>query len=314
MAKNKASIYSALMADILIATTKFIAGTHTNSSSMISEGIHSLVDTVNQVLLLYGLKRSKKPADKLRPFGYGKELYFWSFIVSILIFGLGGGLSIYQGILHIRNAQQLGDPSWNYAVLGFSLIFDGGSFLIAIKEFNKARGDLSFWKAIIQSKDPSTFLVLFEDGAAVLGLFIVFILMLCSHAYNLPALDGVASILVGLLLVFASLILARESRSLLMGEGIAPETQQKIKALAEKDPSVIKVGSILSTYEAPEEVVLMLIIYFKPDLDTEQITNAIERIRKAIKEEFERIEFVIIQPQGITAFDVGPQKNRNNIN
>ena len=310
MVKNKASIYSALVADILIATTKFIAGARTNSSSMISEGIHSLVDTTNQVLLLYGLKRSRKPPDNLRPFGYGKELYFWSFIVSILIFGLGGGLSIYQGILHIRNAEPLGDPTWNYAVLGFSLIFDGGSFLIAVKEFNKARGDLSFWKAIIQSKDPSSFLVLFEDGAAVLGLFIVFILMVINDAYNMPALDGIASILVGLLLVFASLILARESRSLLMGEGIAPETQKKIKALVEKDPSVVKVGRILSTYEAPEEVVLMLIVYFKPGLDTGEITNAIERVRKTIKEEFTRIEFVIIQPKGYTAFDNSQQKKQ----
>jgi cation diffusion facilitator family transporter len=311
MVKNKASIYSALVADILIAATKFIAGAYTNSSSMISEGIHSLVDTINQVLLLYGLKRSRKPADNLRPFGYGKELYFWSFIVSILIFGLGGGLSIYQGILHIRHAEPLGNPTWNYAVLGFSLIFDGGSFLIAIKEFNKARGELSFWKAIIQSKDPSSFLVLFEDGAAVLGLFIVFILMVLNDACNMPALDGVASILVGLLLVFASVILARESRSLLMGEGIAPETQKKIKALAEKDPSVLKVGSILSTYEAPEEVVLMLIVYFKPDLDTDEITDAIERVRKAIKEEFTRIEFVIIQPQGYAVSDNSKQNKQN---
>jgi divalent metal cation (Fe/Co/Zn/Cd) transporter len=196
-------------------------------------------------------------------------------------------------------------------VLGFSLIFDGGSFLIAIKEFNKARGELSFWKAIIQSKDPSSFLVLFEDGAAVLGLFIVFILMVLNDACNMPALDGVASILVGLLLVFASVILARESRSLLMGEGIAPETQKKIKALAEKDPSVLKVGSILSTYEAPEEVVLMLIVYFKPDLDTDEITDAIERVRKAIKEEFTRIEFVIIQPQGYAVSDNSKQNKQN---
>jgi cation diffusion facilitator family transporter len=294
----------------LIATTKFIAGARTNSSSMISEGIHSLVDTVNQVLLLYGLKRSRKPPDNLRPFGYGKELYFWSFIVSILIFGLGGGLSIYQGILHIRNAEPLGDPTWNYAVLGFSFIFDGGSFLIAVKEFNKARGDLSFWKAIIQSKDPSSFLVLFEDGAAVLGLFIVFILMVINDVYNMPALDGIASILVGLLLVFASMILARESRSLLMGEGIAPETQKKIKALVEKDPSIVKVSRILSTYEAPEEVVLMLIVYFKPGLDTGEITNAIERVRKTIKEEFTRIEFVIIQPQGYAASENSKQEKQ----
>ncbi|CAL1519089.1 cation diffusion facilitator family transporter [Chitinophaga sp. MM2321] len=299
MTKNHASIYSALVADVLIAIVKFIAGARTNSSSMISEGIHSLVDTINQILLLYGLKRSARPPDKYRPFGYGKELYFWSFIVSILIFGLGGGLSIYQGIIHIQKVEPLIDPMLNYIVLGFSFIFDGGSFVIAIREFNKTRGSTGFWKAVINSKDPSSFLVLFEDGAAVLGLITVFVLMLINHAFNMPFLDGVASILVGLLLVFASLILARESRSLLMGEGIAPETQRKIKELTERDPAVIKVGNILSTYESPDEIVLMLMVYFKADLDTEGITDAIERVRKAIKQEYTLVGFVIIQPQAM---------------
>ncbi|MBO9681423.1 MAG: cation transporter [Flavisolibacter sp.] len=297
MAKNHASIYSALIADVLIAITKFTAGNYTNSSSMISEGIHSLVDTSNQLLLLYGLKRSKKPPDKLRPFGYGKELYFWSFIVSILIFGLGGGLSVYQGILHILYPEPLGNPFWNYVVLAFSFLFDGASFVIAIKEFNKARGGTPFWEAIIKSKDPSSFLVLFEDGAAVLGLLIVFVLMLLSHSLNQPVLDGVASVLVGLLLIFSSLILARESRSLLMGEGIAPETQKKIKDLVEKDESVLKVNNILSTYQSPEEVILMLLVQFQHHLDTDEITDAIDRIRSAIKEKFTLVEFVLVQPQ-----------------
>jgi cation diffusion facilitator family transporter len=303
MKKNYAAIYSALAANILIAIIKFIAGAYSNSSSMISEGIHSLVDTTNEILLLHGLKRSKKAPDKLRPFGYGKELYFWSFIVSILIFGLGGGLSIYQGILHIRHPEKLGDPTWNYVVLGFSIIFEGTSLIIATKAFNKARGNLSFWKAVVTSKDPSSFLVLFEDGAAVTGLFFVFILMMVNQRYDLPVLDGVASVIVGLLLVFVSMILARESRSLLMGEGIAPETQKRIIAIAEKDPAVVKVGNILSTYEAPEEIVLMLIVYFKPDLDTEEITDSIDRVRNAIKAEFKLIEFVIIQPKAL------PEKN-----
>ncbi len=298
MEKNYASIYSALVADVLIATIKFIAGAYSHSSSMISEGIHSLVDSTNEILLLYGMKRSKKPPDKLRPFGYGKELYFWSFIVSILIFGLGGGISIFQGIIHIRHPQSLVNPTWNYVVLGFSIIFEGTSLIIAIKEFNKARGDLPFWEAVIKSKNPANFLVLFEDGAAVMGLAIVFILMKCNYAYHLPVLDGIASVIVGLILVFVSLILARESRSLLMGEGITPETQQKIKTLAEKDGAVIKVTNMLSTYESPEEIVLMLIINFKPDLDTQDITDAIERLRKVIKEEFKLVEFVIIQPSG----------------
>jgi cation diffusion facilitator family transporter len=297
MEKNYASIYSALGADILIATIKFFAGAYSHSSSMIAEGIHSLVDSTNEVLLLYGMKKSKKPPDKKRPFGYGKELYFWSFIVSILIFGLGGGISILQGIIHIRSPHQLGDPTWNYVVLVFSIIFEGTSLTIAVKEFNKARNGVPFWEAIIQSKDPASFLVLFEDGAAVTGLIVVLVLMKINATYNIPILDGIASIIVGLLLVFVSLILARESRSLLMGEGIAPQTQKKIIALAEKDPAVIKVVNVLSTYESPEEIVLMLIIYFKPDLDTEDITDSIERVRKAIKEEFKLVEFVIIQPQ-----------------
>jgi cation diffusion facilitator family transporter len=299
MEKNYASVYSALAADILIATIKFLAGAYSNSSSMISEGIHSLVDTTNEVLLLYGMKRSKKPPDKIRPFGYGKELYFWSFIVSILIFGLGGGISIYQGIIHIRHPLILGNPTWNYIVLLLSMIFEGTSLIIATKEFNKVRGNTPFWKAIIKSKDPASFLILFEDGAAVAGLLVVLILMKLNETYHLPYLDGLASIIVGLLLVFVSLILAHESRSLLMGEGIAPETQVKIKALAEKDAAVMQVTNILSTYESPDEVVLMLLVYFKPHLQTTEITDAIERIRQNIKNEFSLVEFVIIQPQSI---------------
>lgn len=297
MAKNNKSIFSALIANVLIAVTKFAAGSFTNSSSMISEGIHSLVDTVNQLLLLYGLKRSKKPADNLRPFGYGKELYFWSFIVSILIFGLGGGISIYQGIEHIIHPEPLNDPRWNYAVLGMSMILEGWSLIVAIKEFDKVRNGLTWWKAIIKSKDPSSFLVLFEDGAAVLGLLIVLVFMLIGHHFQLEYMDGIASVLIGLLLVFVSAILARESRSLLMGEGIAPETQQRIKELTEKNESVIKVLNILSTYQSPEEVLLMIICVFKPHEDTKHITDAIDDIRNRIKQEFPLIHYIIIQPQ-----------------
>lgn len=297
MAKSNVSIYSALAANLLIAVTKFAAGFFTNSSSMVAEGIHSVVDTTNQVLLLYGLKRSRKPPDASHPFGYGKELYFWSFIVSILIFGLGGGVSIYQGITHLRYEEQPGSPTWNYVVLALSIIFEGSSLIIAAREFNKVRGDSSWWKAIVKSKDPSSFLVLFEDGAAVLGLLIVLILMIGSHTYHLPFLDGVASILVGILLVGVSMILARESRSLLMGEGIAPATQVKIRSLVEEDKAVIKVMNVLSTYQSPEEVLLMLIVAFEPDLDTEDITEAIERVRKLVKQHYPLVRFVIIQPQ-----------------
>lgn len=299
MATSHKSIYSALAANLLISITKFIAGAFSNSSAMISEGIHSLVDTVNQILLLYGLKQSKKPADALRPFGYGKELYFYSFIVSILIFGLGGGISIYQGITHVLHPEPLEDPTWNYVVLGLSIIFEGVSLVIAAREFNNSRGALSWWNAIVRSKDPSNFLVLFEDGAAVCGLLMVMVCIFLGHRYDVPELDGIGSILVGLILVFVSVILARESRSLLMGEGIMPENQKRIIAIAEKDSAVVKVQHLLSTYQSPEVIVLMLIITFKDGLETADINEAIERIRSSIKHVFPLVRFVIIQPEAL---------------
>ena len=299
MARANKSIYSALAANLLIAITKFTAGAFTNSSSMIAEGIHSTVDTSNQLLLLYGLKRSVKQPDKYRPFGYGKELYFWSFIVSIMIFGLGGVVSITQGIEHIRHPETLVNPGWNYAVLALSFVFEGASLIVAIKEFNKTRNGLPWWKAIVKSKDPSGFLVLFEDGAAVLGLVIVFVLMVLSHNLNMPFLDGLASVLVGVLLIFVSFILARESRSLLMGEGLSPETQKRLKELIEADEDVIEVKSILSTYQSPKEVLLILILTFHAELDTENLTAAIDRLREDIKRKYEIIRFVIVQPQSV---------------
>ncbi|WP_312822804.1 cation diffusion facilitator family transporter [Epilithonimonas sp.] len=297
MTNNRKSIYSALAANLLIALTKFIAGGFTNSASMISEGIHSTVDTLNQLLLLYGLKRSKKAPDESHPFGYGKELYFWSFVVSILIFALGGALSIYQGVKHMIHPEMMKDPFLNYIVLILSLIFEGTSLVIAIKAFNKTRQGLKWWDAIIKSKDPSSFLVVFEDGAAVAGLLVVMLLMGVSHSFQIPELDGLASVIVGLILVFVSFILARESRSLLMGEGIAPETKAKIARLAESDSAVVRTKTILSTYQSPEEVVLMLIIDFEEHLDTEEITDAIQRIRATIKQEFKLVRFVMIQPE-----------------
>lgn len=294
---SKFSVYIALGANLLIATTKFIAGAFTNSSSMISEAIHSLVDTTNQGLLLFGIHRSKKPADKDHPFGYGKELYFWSFIVAILIFGLGGGLSIYQGILHIRHPEPIDDPTWNYIVLSLAMVFEGIALYIAAKVFNKVRGELSTWAAIMHSKDPASFLVLAEDAAAVGGLLIVLICMFINQTFNIPVLDGVASLLVGLLLVFVSFILARESRSLLMGEGIAPDVKKRIKDLVERDGSVTCVKSMISTYQSPEEVVLMLLVDFKNDLNTGEITDAIGRLRNAITAEFSLVQYIFIQPE-----------------
>jgi len=296
MASANKSIYGALIANLAIAITKFVAGGISNSSSMIAEGVHSMVDTTNQLLLLYGIRKSRKPADATHPFGYGKELYFWSFMVSVLIFGLGGGISVTQGIRHIIDPEPLSDPTINYVVLGVSLVFEGASLWIAIREFDKLRKGEAWWAAIIRSKDPSSFLVLFEDAAAVVGLLIVLICLIIEHSFNLPVLDGVATLLVGLLLVGVSLILARESRSLLMGEGIAKSTQQQIASLALEDPAIVRVMNILSTYQSPEEIVLMLMVEFKDDLDTDEILAAIENVRANIRSKYPLVKHVLVQP------------------
>ncbi len=296
MAKVPVSVYSALAANILIAVTKFTAGAVTGSSSMISEGIHTVVDSSNELLLLYGLKRSQKPRDEGHPLGYGKELYFWSFVISILIFGFGGGVSIYQGIQHILHPAKIDNVKWNFIVLGLSFLFESASFIVSAREFNKTRGGLSWWAAFVKSKDPANFIVLIEDTADIIGLVIVFISLICIQFFNLPYLDGLASVLVGLLLVVVSAIVARESRSLLMGEGITDESRRKIIDGVENDKAVNKVLHLFSSYQSPEEILIILTVAFKEDLDTGDINDAVERIKDRIKKEFALVKFVIIQP------------------
>jgi len=296
---SKRSIYSALAADLLIAVTKFIAGSISRSSAMIAEGVHSIVDSGNGFLLLFGLYKSKQKPDKEHPFGYGKELYFWSFIVSILIFGLGGGISIYQGVQHILKPVPQESPVMNYIVLGFSFIFEAVSMIIPTRLFYKEKGNLSWWKGLVMSKDPTIFTVVFENFAAIIGLVIVAISVFLNQQVHLPYIDGLASLLVGLLLVGVSLIIARESRSLLMGEGISDESRKKIIALVEKDVDIERLMNIHSIYQSPEEIILMLIVAFKGDLETENINKAIDRLSKKIKKDFPRIRYIMIEPHAL---------------
>lgn len=297
MPASKVPVYSALLANLAIAVTKFIAAGITGSSAMISEGIHSLVDTSNEVLLLLGISKSKKPADKSRPFGYGKELYFWAFIVSILIFGLGGGISFYEGITHLQHPSPITDPFWNYVVLGFAFVFDGISFITAVKEFNRQRQSTPFWKAVKRSKDPSTFVVLFEDAADLLGLIVAFLGVFFGHLYNNPYFDGAASIIIGIILTAISLLLARESRSLLMGESIDETILKRVITIVEADPAVEKINTTpLSMYMAPEEIILLLPTVFQPALTTVQVTQAIERIKSNIQFEYPSITKIFVTP------------------
>jgi len=296
MPASKTPIYSALAANLAIAITKFIAAGITGSSAMVSEGIHSLVDTLNEVLLLLGIARSKKPADQKRPFGYGKEQYFWAFIVSILIFGVGGGVSFYEGITHLQHPEVIENPLWNYIVLGIAFCFDGLSFITAFKAFNRQRGEQSFWSAVKRSKDPSTFVVLFEDASDLLGLIVAFLGVFLGHHLQNPYFDGAASIIIGLLLTAVSIVLARESRSLLMGESLEASTLSQIIALTEQDEAVDHVLESPSMYLGPEETIIMLVIAFQNSLSTTDINQAIDRIRSAIQQQFPIARHVFIEP------------------
>jgi len=297
MAKSNISIYAALVSNIAIAVAKFVTAGISHSSAMISEAIHSLVDCMNELFLLLGLHRSNRKSDKEHPFGYGRELYFWSFIVSLLILELGAGIAFYQGFMHLRHPVLPGNLKWNYIVLGVSFLLDGGSFLIALKAFNQLRGDQSLWKAIRTSKDPSSFMVLLEDGASVLGLVIVTSCLFLGNYFKNPYLDGAASIGVGLILAFISILLAVESRSLLMGEGISPKTEAAIIELVKQDETINQFHRMFSIYESPEEILIVLIVSFHHNLDIENINQAIERIKKAISDKFGKINYIIIQPQ-----------------
>ncbi|WP_375448010.1 cation diffusion facilitator family transporter [uncultured Fibrella sp.] len=296
MPASKTPIYSALIANVAIAITKFIAASITGSSAMISEGIHSLVDSLNEVLLLLGIQRSKKPADDRRPFGYGKELYFWAFIVSILIFGVGGGVSFYEGITHLQHPEVIENPMWNYIVLGIAFLLDGFSFITALREFNRQRGSQPFWAAVKRSKDPSTFVVLFEDAADVLGLIVAFLGVFLGHQLENPYFDGAASIIIGLILTAVSVVLARESRGLLMGESVESDKLRQMLTLVEQDEAVVRVLRSPSMYMAPEEVILMLVVDFHNALSTSDINQAINRIRATVQQEFPIVKQLFIEP------------------
>jgi len=294
--KSRFFIYVSLAVDILIAVSKFIAAAFTGSSSMVSEGIHSVIDAISQVLLIWGIKTSKKLPDATRPFGYGKELYFWSFIVSLMIFVLGGCVSFYEGVMRLQRPMLDGHQGWDYSILGIAFIFTSISLYTALKAFNKQRNQLSFWKAITQSKDPSTLIVMLGDVGDIMGLVVAFAGVFLGHYFHNPYYDSIASMLIGVILLAISAVLVRESKSLLMGETTSRKTLRRIVALTQADEAVIKVKKHFSMYMAPEEILLHMNTVFKPNLTTLQITDAIERITKNIKKEFPRMKQIFIEP------------------
>lgn len=291
---------AAIVGNVCIAAVKFVAAGLTGSSAMISEGIHSLVDTGNGGLLMYGLRRGTRPADEAHPFGHGMELYFWSLIVAVSIFGIGGGMSIYEGITHMRHPVSLEDPTINYIVLAVAVLFEGYSFSVAWRTFRKTRGSRRTLAAIHHGKDPSLFTVLFEDSAALLGLAVAFVGVFLSHQLDAPVLDGLASVVIGCILVVAALWLAYESRSLLVGEAADPEMVAAIREIVLADPAVTGLGVVLTMHLGPDDVLLNIEVRFRGGLPAEEIHEAIHRIEARIAEPYPEVSRVFIEVEALT--------------
>lgn len=294
---SKKVIYAALAGNLLIAATKFVAAWFTGSSAMLSEGVHSLVDTGNGGLLLYGMHRAARPADRAHPFGHGREIYFWSFVVALLVFALGAGVSFYEGVIHILDPEEIRNPTVNYVVLGLSILFEGSSWFVALREFRKTKGARGYIQAVRESKDPSVFTVLFEDSAAMLGLVIALVGITGSHLLGIPELDGVASIGIALVLAATAIFLARETKGLLMGEAASPRVQATVLEIAQTDPDVHRANGVLTVHLGPTQIVVGLSAEFEDALTTPQIEACVERIEARLREVVPEIAGVFIKPQ-----------------
>lgn len=294
---SKKVIYAALIGNGLIAVTKFIASAMTGSSAMLSEGIHSLVDTGNQGLLLYGIKKSDRPADEKHPFGYGAELYFWAFVVAILVFAIGSGISIYEGVHKVLDPHPITSPMINYVVLVLAMIFEGVAWWIAYREFDQARGNRSIMQAVRESKDPTIFTVLFEDTAAMLGLIVAFIGIFLAQTLGIAALDGVASIVIGIILAITAALLAYETKGLLIGESAAPEIVKAIEELIGDVAGVDRLNEIRTLHRGPNDVLLAISIDFKNNITVGKVENEIYKLELAIKERFPVVRRLYIEVQ-----------------
>ncbi len=294
---SKKVIFAALIGNSLIAVTKFMAAAYTGSSAMLSEAIHSVVDTGNQVLLLFGLYRARRPADKRHPFGYGRELYFWSFVVAIMIFAVGAGVSIYEGVQKLLHPHPVTSPIVNYAVLCLAMVFESASLYVAIKEFNKLKGKEGWVNAVRASKDPSVFTVLFEDIAAMLGLFGALAALWMADYYGLAWMDGAGSIFIGVILTAAAMFLAYETKGLLIGEAASPIVRDGVRAIIAKASSVVEVNEMRTMHMGPYDVLLALSLDFKDNIKVKTVDDTIYALETEIKAEFPEIKRLFIEVQ-----------------
>ncbi len=300
MARSSGSrfvIYVALAGNLGIAVAKFIAAAISGSSAMLSEGVHSLVDTTNEVLLLHGLNRANKPPDRNHPLGHGRELYFWSFIVAVLVFAMGAGVSLYEGITHLQHPEPAGNPTIAYIVLLVSLLFEGTSWWVALREFRAGKGRYGYFEAFRRSKDPSTFTVLLEDSAALLGLLIALAGLAGAQLLDMPELDGIASIGIAAVLAVAAFLLARETKGLLIGEPAHPELGQALLQLAQRDPDIENANGVLTVQVGPNQVLATLSAAFDDNCTTPQIEACVARVEQAVRQQHPEILALFVKPQ-----------------
>jgi len=290
-------VNAALAGNILVTLTKVAAALVTGSSAMRSEAVHSAVDTGNELLLLYGMRKAARPPDADHPFGHGREIYFWSFIVALLFFALGAVVSVYQGLHHLREPVEINRPFVNYVVLGLALLFEGGSWRVAFKHFRATKGQMGYFEAVRGSKDPTTFIVLAEDTGAVIGILIALAGTVAAHVFARPELDGMASIGIGILLGLIALVLARETKGLLIGEPAHSGLVASICTMARAEPGIQRSNGLFTVHMGPQQVVAALSVDFKDDLtavEVERIVAALEdRVRKAHPE----VVSLLIKPQ-----------------
>ena len=290
-------VIAALLANLGIAVAKFVAASITGSSSMLTEGFHSIVDSFNQLLLLYGQQRGRRPPDAAHPFGYGRELYFWSFVVAILIFGVGAGVSIYEGWAHWNHPEELRDPLVNYIVLGVALVLEGGSWSLAVREFAAANRGRGWWAAVRQSKDPAGFIVLFEDSAALAGLLVAGVGIWASHAWGDPRIDGLASIVIGLILGVVAALLAREAKGLLIGEAADPAVVAQVRKIVDARPEITHVNHVRTLHTAPQSIFVAISADFRDTLTMGEAETLIEEIETALKAAEPMLSSIYIRPE-----------------
>jgi cation diffusion facilitator family transporter len=305
---SKSVIYAALAGNVMVAVCKFVAAAWTGSAAMLAEAIHSLVDTGNEVLLLYGLRRARTAPTAERPFGFGREVYFWSFIVALLIFAIGGGVAILEGSLRILNPRPIKDVYISYIVIALAFMFEGASWWFAVRKIGGSKAAGGYLNEFRRSKDPTSFMVLFEDSAALLGLLIAFAGISASSALGAPVLDGVASVIIGLILTVTAVLLANETKSLLIGEPANEEVVESISRLAQLDTDVTSVNAVLTAQLAPDQIVALLSVEFDDKLTTSALETKVAEMEERIRAAHSDVVTLFIKPQTPSEFAKARQR------